>query len=1175
MRLKTIKLAGFKSFVDPTTVSLQSNLTAIVGPNGCGKSNIVDAIRWVIGESSAKQLRGELLTDVIFSGTAQRKPVGQAAIELLFDNSQGSLGGPYAQYSEISIRREITREGQSQFYLNSSRCRRRDITDVFLGTGLGPNSYAIIEQGVVSQLIEGKPEDIRVYLEEAAGISKYRERRRETENRIRGTRENLERLTDLRLEMEKQLDHLKRQANAAERYKVLKQEQRLVKAQLHALHCKTLNAKLESQQLLLAQTTTELEGKIATHRKIELEIEQQREQQIESNDAFNAVQGRFYQLGADIASQEQHITHIKERERQLANDLTQMETAWQEAEQNLNDDQSNIETLTAEIAELEPQSAEAATLAAHLQEQLSLTEQQRAQWQQAWDSFQAESAQIEQKAQLEKTRLTHFTQKIQEIEQQIHRLQQQQQQLDFGQLPEEINAQESRSSTLKQQLDLEQELATELNTQIQQLREAHQQLQAERDTKHRDLQQLLRRQASLEALQQAALGKADQGTAKWLTQQGWTEKPRLLDGLQVTPGWETAVETVLAPYLEAICTDNAEDLLLAAQSPVQGRLAVCHMTSPATSKFTAPIAAHNQALIPLIQKITTPLPIAALLHGIYTVESTVEALQLCDSLAAGESIVTKDGIWFGNYWVRISRIQDESSGMLQRKQALQELQTAVNEHQSQLQLLESQLTTTQTSLRQYEEKRDHQQREFRENSREYSELHAQLSAKRAKLEQLRQRQATLLQDLSQQQQQLESTQTQRLATQDLAEEAQLQQQEFNARRNQLLQQRDTHATTNQELRHRTQVAKQNADEQQVRLASCQNQLHYLQQNITRAQKQLTQLAERRDDLLARHEEIQSPLPELQDNLQRLLLNRSGVEKELNTARQQVSQLEQQLREWEQQRATTEREAQGFRDTLAQIRIEQGTTEAHRENHLEQIRLAEFTLENLLQELPAEAETVSWQQQLEQTDNRIQRMGAINLAAIDEYNTVLERKTYLDNQNQDLCEALTTLEEAIRKIDRESRNRLKDTFERANENFKNLYQNMFTGGHAELELTGDELLNAGVVIRAQPPGKRNTMLHLLSGGEKALTAIALVFALFQLNPAPFCVLDEVDAPLDEANVGRFCRLVQSMAASVQFLYISHNKVAMQMAQQLVGVTMQEPGVSRLVTVDIDQAMALAE
>ncbi|HVV69773.1 MAG TPA: chromosome segregation protein SMC [Gammaproteobacteria bacterium] len=1173
MRLKTIKLAGFKSFVDPTAVTLNSNLTAIVGPNGCGKSNIVDAIRWVIGESSAKQLRGGLMTDVIFNGTAHRKPVGQAAIELLFDNSQGGLGGAYAQYSEISIRREITREGQSQFYLNSSRCRRRDILDVFLGTGLGPDSYAIIEQGVVSQLIEGKPEDIRIYLEEAAGISKYRERRRETENRIRSTRENLERLTDLRLEMEKQLEHLKRQANAAERYKNLKQEQRLVKGQLHALHAKTLNEKIVGHQLLLAQKTTELEGKIADHRRIEREIEQHRELQSAANESFNSVQGRFYQLGADIASQEQRINHIKERERQLASDLAQMETAWQEAEQNLSDDAENIENLSQEITTLEPLSKEAAALAEHVQQQLQEAEQQRTTWQQTWDSFQTESSQAEQKAQLEKTRLTHLTQKSQDIGQQIQRLAQQQQQLDFGQLPAEIDTLATQSTQLKQQLDLDQEQAAELNAQIQQLRETIQQTQTERDTQRQELQKLQQRQASLDALQQAALGKADQGVSEWLNQQGWAEKPRLLEGLQVDNGWETAVETVLAPYLEAVCTDNPQDLTLAANSPVAGRLAVYHTTSGLEK--SSPISASSPQFVPLASKIASDLPLATLLHGIYAVESTTQALELTSALKPGESIVTRDGVWFGPCWVRISRAQDESTGILQRKQALQEIHTSITSYQEQLQTIENQLTHIQTTLKQYEEKRDNQQREFRENSREYSELHAQLSAKNTHLEQLRQRQAAITHELDQQQQLLEQTQEQLAEIQELAETAQLAQQQFAARREHLLKSRDSHNTTCQELRQRAQTAKQNADEQQVRLSSCQNQLHYLQQNIVRAQKQLTQLEQRRDELLARQEDIQLPLPELQEGLQNLLHERSVVEKELQTARHQVSQLEQQLRDIEQQRTATENAAQSLRDALAQIRIEQSTTQAHLENHLEQIQQAEFTLEQLLQELPEEAETTAWQQNLEQIENRIQRLGAINLAAIEEYSTVLERKTYLDNQDKDLCEALATLEEAIRKIDRESRSRLRETFERANENFQNLYQSMFPGGNAQLELTGEEVLDAGVLIRAQPPGKRNTMLHMLSGGEKALTAIALVFALFQLNPAPFCVLDEVDAPLDEANVGRFCRLVQSMANQVQFIYISHNKVAMEMAQQLVGVTMQEPGVSRLVTVDIDQAMAMAE
>lgn len=1196
MHLKTIKLAGFKSFVDPTTVLLQSHLTAVVGPNGCGKSNIVDAIRWVIGESSARQLRGELLTDVIFNGTTGRKPVGQASIELLFDNSQGRWGGAYAQYNQLAIRREISRDGQSQFYLNGSRCRRRDITDIFLGTGLGPSSYAIIEQGVISKLIESKPEELRIYLEEAAGISKYRERRRETESRIKNTRENLDRLTDLRQEIEKQLDHLKRQANAAERYKNYKQEQHLYKAQLHALQCKEIVQQLDEKQQCLNEQSTHLEAKLADYRHVEREIENQREQQTEANDSLNSIQATYYSLGADITRQEQHIAHIQERERQLTADLARLEQSWQEAEHNVGEDQEQIETITRDLATLEPQTAEKAQVAAESAAQSQLAEQQLSEWQNQWDRFQTEAAQASQKLQVEQTRLQHLTQKKQGIEQRIARAEEQRQNSTFAALPEEINQWHQQSSQLQEQLENLHVSLSELNEAIQAQRQNNQQAQSERDDTQQALHHLLSRQSSLQALQQAALGKTETGVSEWLSQQGWMDKPRLLENIQVESGWEYAAETVLEPYIEALCIDNSEDLATAAQEFRSGRLTLFNTLRDdryATSSGRMASTSKAEHLVTLSSKVQSQLPLENILAGVFVAHSITEALSIAPSLAAHESVVTPDGAWFGASWLRIRKNHDPSQGILHRKQALEEIQRLIETQQSQLKQHQEQLQTGQQQLNTLEAQRDSNQRLYRETSAQHNNANAKLSAKQAQLEQLQKRADSIQQELQEQQQLLAETITQMGVTESATTQASAQQQSFEVHRQQLLQTRDSYREQFQQRRHQAQVDKQAADECQVRISSLQSQLHYLQQNITRAQKQLSQLQDRRAELTNHLTEILQPLPQLRDALQELLTKRLAVDKELNDAREKVNQLTQLLRELEQRRSRLETQAQTVRESLEQLRIEQSSLQAHQAHHLEEIQqlfpahtekydtptsaeiptTSHSPLEILLQEMPSEANISQWQERLTQIEERIRRLGAINLAAIDEYNTSLERKTYLDSQDKDLCDALTTLEEAIRKIDRESRERLRETFNKANDYFKELFTKVFEGGNAELELTGEELLNAGVVIRAQPPGKRNSLLHLLSGGEKALTAIALVFALFQLNPAPFCVLDEVDAPLDEANVRRFGRLVESMSATVQFIFITHNKVTMEMAKQLVGITMHEPGVSRLVSVDIDQAMAM--
>ncbi len=1166
MHLKTIKLAGFKSFVDPTTVVLQSNLTAIVGPNGCGKSNVIDAIRWVIGESSAKQLRGELLTDVIFSGTTQRKPVGQAAVELLFDNSAGSLGGAYAQYQEISIRREIQRDGQSVFYLNGVRCRRRDILDVFLGTGLGPNSYAIIEQGVISQMIEGKPEDIRVYLEEAAGISKYRERRRETENRIRHTRENLERLQDLRTEMAKQLDHLKRQANAALRYKSLKQDQRLVKAQWQALHCAALQQELTRQQQELSSFNEQLTEKTQYLEQLDQELVSKREQQTVNNDHCNSIQTRYYESNELMARQEQQIQHLTAQQQQVQTDLEKIAVVWSEAEQNRENDQANLQAFTREISELTPELAASLEKAAQSQAALPLLEEQRKNWQQTWDSYQTQASQLAQKTHGEKTRHHELSQKIQHLEQHITRLQAQLTQLDSAALPEQIGELTEQTRQRQQQLDELQQTIHASNEQIQQQRTLNQQAQLEQNQLQQQFHQLQNQRATLEALQQAALGKTTAGMSHWLQQQQLHDKPRLLEQLKVAAGWEAAVETVLGPYLEAICTDSNADWLTITESLTQGRLTLLQPARAHTS------ASNTTSL--LSSKIQSAWDIHGLIPDVHIAETTTEALALSATLSAQQSVVTRNGIWFGANWVRLSRNTDETSGVLARQQALQEIVQALAEQEQRLQNQQTQLKDGQQRLLQLEETRDRCQREFRDISAQYSELHAKQSAKQAQFEQLCQREAATAQELQIQQHTLATTIEQQQAAELNYQQALSAQEQHEQNREELLRQREQFSSEHQRLSQSARVDKATADELQVRVTTLENQTHYLQQNIDRAEKQLLQWQSQREDLTRRLQEIETPLPDLRQQLQDLTTQRQTVENELATAREQLHAFSQELTQLEKTRRNEEQQLQHLRDHQEKIRIEQSTTQAHFENHLTQITETQHSLETLLQEMPEEAQISTWQQQLEQLDQRIQRLGAINLAAIEEHDALAERKTHLDDQDKDLCEALATLEEAIRKMDKESRQRLQETFNQANTQFKLLFTRMFNGGNAELELTGEEVLDSGVIIRAQPPGKRNTLLHLLSGGEKALTAIALVFALFQLNPAPFCILDEVDAPLDEANVSRYCRLVESMSETVQFIFISHNKVAMAMAKQLVGVTMHEPGVSRLVSVDIDEAVAMA-
>ena len=387
MRLRKIKLAGFKSFVDPTTLQVSDNLVGIVGPNGCGKSNIIDAVTWVMGESSAKHLRGESLTDVIFNGSGARQPVGQASVELIFDNTDGKLGGPYAGYSEVSIKRQLNRDTISTYYLNGTRCRRKDIQGIFLGTGIGPRSYSIIEQGVISRLIEARPEELRVFLEEAAGISKFRERRRETENRIRHTRENISRLTDIMEELEKQMDHLQRQARAAERFKTLKEEERRLKAELLALEWKELSGAAEEKSVMVRTCENRVEEGLAGLRRVEADIELQRENYTAANEAFNKAQADFYQVGSDISHAEQRINHIRERVETLKSEIDKAGKAEQDLQRQLADDTRELDDATGKFLSLEPRLEAAEAAGAGAYDALRKAEDARQNLQLDWDEL--------------------------------------------------------------------------------------------------------------------------------------------------------------------------------------------------------------------------------------------------------------------------------------------------------------------------------------------------------------------------------------------------------------------------------------------------------------------------------------------------------------------------------------------------------------------------------------------------------------------------------------------------------------------------------------------------------------------------------------------------------------------------------------------------------------------
>ena len=1167
MRLKKIKLAGFKSFVDPTTITFPSQLIGVVGPNGCGKSNVIDAVRWVLGESSAKHLRGDSLEDVIFNGSTSRKPVGHAAIELVFDNSDGGLGGQYAQYSEIAIKRHLSRDGQSVYYLNGTRCRRRDITDIFLGTGLGPRSYAIIEQGTVSRLIEAKPEELRVFLEEAAGISKYKERRRETENRIRGAKENISRLNDLLSELVKRLEKLQRQAKTAERYKVVKQEEREVKAQLLALRWQALNEELAQRQKEITARETALEAKVAELRAVEAEIEKQRERHVEANEAFNEVQARYYSVGAEIARLEQAIQHASERLQKNQRDLAEVERAWNEIQNHIQQDSGEIEGLRRNLEQSEPELEQARRAEQVSGTALADAEQRMQLWQNEWDTFNTRAAAQIQAAEVERTRIHHLEEHLLQLRERLERLSEEQRLVG-----EQVD--EDAIATLAQQLrGLADERAREeadLQSLMERLggeREDNRRLNGELAEARRQLQEVQKRHATLEALQQAALGKQQGAARHWLEAEGLADRQRLAESLQVAPGWEQAVETVLGPYLEAVCVEGLDAIAAGLEDLGEGNLTLLD-TSVAAAAQGGELAA------PLLDKVRAPWDLGSLLAGIYAVEHLDEALALRGRLGVGESLVTRGGVWLGPNWVRVSRPADESAGVLQREQELRELGETLAAAASRVAALEEQLREGAERVRELEEQREQAQQRHAAVTRRHAELQARLSSLEAKLEQLRLRRQRLGEEIEEIGRQMESDKQELAEARGRLEAVVAETEDHEVQRNRLLEQRDELRRALEQRREQARNDRDRAREIAMRRESMGAQLKSLEVSFQRMESQLAHLERQREELRKALADSDGPINTMKAELETLLKQRLAVEQRLSEARHAVESCEHALRQQEEQRNTIERQLEEMRAAMEQLRLAGQELKVRRQTLMEQLQETGFELQHLLDNMPEEAEEAAWQARLEQLAQRIQRMGAINLAAIDEYQEQSERKEYLDAQLADLNEALATLEGAIRKIDNETRTRFKETYEHVNDRLQELYPRLFGGGRAYLEMTSNDLLEAGVTIMAQPPGKRNGSIHLLSGGEKALTAIALVFALFELNPAPFCMLDEVDAPLDDNNAARFCQMVKEMSQQVQFVVITHNKITMEMAQQLVGVTMHEPGVSRLVAVDVEEAVEMA-
>jgi chromosome segregation protein len=1164
MRLNKVRLSGFKSFVDPTSVQLPGNLTGIVGPNGCGKSNIIDAVRWVMGELSARHLRGDSMADVIFNGSSARKPVGAASVELVFDNSDGKIGGAYASYTEISLKRVVARDGSSSYFINGGRCRRKDITQLFLGTGLGSRSYAIIEQGMISRVIEARADDMRAFIEEAAGISLYKERRRETEVRVADARENLERLQDLRDEVDKQIRHLQRQASAARRYQDLKAQERLLTAELLALRLREIDSGAVTQDGAMRECELAMQQALAEQRGAEAAIEKQRAFHVEHGEALSRVQARYYELGAEVTRTEENIRYTRELRDRQRSELAQTGSALETLSAQIAADEQALATLRQELLALEPEIESLRQTEHGAARSLEAAESELADWQRRWEQFNGELGAASQTGQVE-------TARIEQLENQLLRLQarsdrlaleqeavgQQEAAAPLGAFSDSELAARDRADALGR--DLQGALA-----EVQQLRseqhEAEAALEAARARRDRTRAEMV----SLEALQKAALGAGDTRASAWLETRGFAARVRATELLEVESGWERAVETALGDYLEAVAVESFDGLEGALQGFAGGSVSFIDTGGGVASGGAGTLAA----------RVRGPAAVVGLLEGIRTSDSLGSALQLRGSLGRGESVITRSGEWLGPDWLRVNRGSDAHAGVIEREHRLKSLRLAAQETDAEVHGAEQAIAGLRQRGAEAERRRDVAQAQIQSAHRQHAELRAQLEALRARLEEAALRRTRLEAEAAEVERERVRAQESLQTARATRAEALALLEQLDSRRPELEEERELRREAAAAARARAQQAQLAMRDALIRLENRRSSRSSMEAALARMSEQRGQLEQRRATLAEGLADGDAPIQEIENRLQDALARRLEAEGELATARRQVEDAERELRALDQRRLAAELRVNESRNSMELARLAAQESRLRREALLEQFAATHCELDTVLANLAVDAEPAPWEARIADVRADIERLGQVNLAAIDELREQSERKTYLDRQYADVNDALNTLETAMRKIDRETRSRFEDTFNRINIGLSEKFPRLFGGGHAYLELVGDDPLSAGVAVMARPPGKRNSTISQLSGGEKALTAVALVFSIFDLNPAPFCLLDEVDAPLDEHNVGRFCDIVREMSQRVQFIFITHNKATMEMASQLVGVTMNEPGVSRLVSVDIDEAVRLA-
>ena len=1159
MRLTHIKLSGFKSFTDPTTIHVPGQLVAVIGPNGCGKSNVIDAVRWVLGEASAKQLRGESMQDVIFNGAATRRPAPRASVELVFDNSDHSLQGAWGQYAEVSIKRQLTRQGESTYFINNQTVRRRDITDLFLGTGVGARGYAVIEQGMISRIIEARPEELRAYIEEAAGVSKYKERRKETEGRLKDTREHLQRLGDLQNELARQVEKLEKQAETAERYKSLtaqlnQQQDLLDYAQWQQSLAAADKATAQHQSLQAQQDETAAQVQALNDEVHALQTAEQSQQQ-----AVHELSNKRGVLREQIARLEEQIRHQQNLHQRIERDKQAAQAQMQRIHQEQQQIRVKLEENELQVEEKQTELAEWAMQVAEHEERLPELEEAQATLNAAFQTQQDEANRIRRELALKQQQLAHAEQTVAKHEERKGRLKQENQALNMPDEAETAAAQEAAALLQSQQEHYEEQIIAAEEA-LHAAREAFQ-------TASNRFQNLKQQHITLQAQQQALsqILSQQQEAADFWQATDHTAAPQLWQHITAPAEWQHALSVILAERLHARAVPHG---FVPPEPLPQGQAAWLSDDLSGGIKKSLPVQA-------LLNQIQAQPPFQTALHhwldGVLCAPDLSYALAHQSDLGAHQIWLTPEGHQVDKVSVLLYAKPAQES-LIAQKARLDGIASELENLAPELSAAEAAFKQADAAVRSSETQHKNLMQQQQQHTRQYSQAQQRAAELLARTNQGQIRREHIERELAQ-----------------LAEEQTVLQHTSDGLADDIVTLQEAAA----ELEHQQQTTAHSRQEQQGRLKQAQLALleanrqyglaevavHKLNQQKQNYQQQIARLEQQTLDWQERQQELALAYEtEFQNDEQHIKLDE--LTEAVHTLDEEYIAVQEKLAQIQEQGREQYARVQALQTKLPQLQAatqtallqqQEALINAKRYHQNLTERAADLdALEALAKESPKVLNT-----SIGSLSQQIEALGAVNLAALQELEEARERDGYYRSQSEDVQAAIALLEEAIAQIDDKTKERFKDTFDAVNGKVQTFFPTLFGGGEATLKMIGDDLLTAGVSIMARPPGKKNSTIHLLSGGEKALTAMSLVFALFSLNPAPFCLLDEVDAPLDDANTSRFCNLVKEMSAQTQFLYISHNRLTMEMAEQLVGVTMQEKGVSRVVAVDIKQALEMAE